>query len=129
MRSWASGLDRATYEARQAEGGIYVQSTPPDDVAAALRHNGEELERAGEATRLMVRYHIEPRKGTALPLSAEDLAADLAVAEQLLDSPPELQPRRPVGRASGRRRYGAAKPASSPARNCPPKPCALPPRP
>ena len=40
----------------------------------------------------MVRYHIEPRKGTALPLSAEDLAADLAVAEQLLDSPPEYSP-------------------------------------
>ena len=92
MRSWASGLDRATYEARQAEGGIYVQSTPPDDVAAALRYNGEELERAGEATRLMVRYYIEPLKGTPPPLSAEDLAADLAVAEQLLDSPPEYSP-------------------------------------
>ena len=92
VRSWASGLDRATYEARQAEGGIYVQSTPPDDVAAALRRNGEELERAGEATRLMVRYYIEPLKGTAPPLSAEDLAADLAVAERLLDSPPEYSP-------------------------------------
>jgi hypothetical protein len=92
VRSWASGLDRATYEARQAEGGIYVQSTPPDDVAAALRHNSEELARAGEATRLMVRYHIEPLKGTALPLSAEDLAADLAVAEHLLDSPPDYSP-------------------------------------
>jgi hypothetical protein len=88
VRSWAAGLDRATYKARQAEGGIYVQSTPPDDVAAALRHNGEELERAGEATRLMVRYYIEPLKGTAAPPSAEDLAADLAVAGQLLDSPP-----------------------------------------
>ena len=92
VRSWASGLDRATYEARQAEGGIFVQSTPPDDVAAALRHNGEELERAGEATRLMVRYYIEPLKGTVLPLIAEDLAADLAVAEQLLDSPPDYSP-------------------------------------
>lgn len=92
VRSWASGLDRATYEARQAEGGIYVQSTPPDDVAAALRNNSEELERAGEATRLMVRYYIEPRKGTAPPLTAEDLVADLAVAEQLLSSPPEYSP-------------------------------------
>ena len=40
----------------------------------------------------MVRYHIEPLKGTALPLGAEDLAADLAVAERLLDSPPEYSP-------------------------------------
>jgi len=92
VRSWASGLDRTTYEARQAEGGIYVQSTPPDDVATALQHNGEEMERAGEATRLMVRYYIEPLKGTALPPSAEDLAADLTVAEQLLDSPPDYSP-------------------------------------
>jgi hypothetical protein len=92
VRSWASGLDRATYEARQAEDGIHVQSTPPDDVAAAMRHSGEELERAGEATRLMVRYHIEPRKGTGMPLSAESLETDLAVAEQLLDSPPEYSP-------------------------------------
>jgi len=92
VRSWASGLDRATYEAQQAEDGIYVQSTPPDDVAAALRHNREELERAAEATRLMVRYYIEPLKGTALPLSGEDLAADLIVAEQLLNSPPDYSP-------------------------------------
>jgi DNA-binding transcriptional ArsR family regulator len=92
VRSWASGLDRSTYEARQAEDGIYVQSTPPDDVAAAMRHNGEQLERAGEATRVMVRYHVEPRKGTGMPLSAEDLETDLAVAEQLLDSPPEYSP-------------------------------------
>ncbi|HEY1700421.1 MAG TPA: winged helix-turn-helix domain-containing protein [Trebonia sp.] len=92
VRSWASGLDRATYEARQTEGGIYVQSTPPDDVAAALQHNGEEIERAGEATRLIVRYYIEPLKGTAQPPSAEDLAADLAMAEQLLHSPPDYSP-------------------------------------
>ena len=44
VRSWASGLDRATYEATQTEDGIYVQSTPPDDVAAALQHNGEEMD-------------------------------------------------------------------------------------
>lgn len=92
VRSWASGLDRATYEARQAEGGICIQSTPPDDVAAALRHNSEEMKQTGEATRLIVRYYIEPFKGTALPPSAEDLAADLAVAEQLLDSPPDYSP-------------------------------------
>ena len=93
VRSWASGLDRATYEARQTEGRIYVQSTPPDDIATALRHNGEEIERAGEATRLLVRYYIAPFNGTALlPSSAEDLAADLAAAQQLLDSPPDYSP-------------------------------------
>ena len=57
-----------------------------------MQHNGEEIERAGEATRLIVRYYIEPLKGTAQLPSAEDIAADLAVAEQLLDSPPDYSP-------------------------------------
>jgi hypothetical protein len=92
VRAWASGLDRATYEARQEEGGLYIQSTPPDDIAAALKRDGEDLRRAGEATRLMVRYHVQPSQGTALPLGAEELAADLAVAEELLDKPPALAP-------------------------------------
>jgi len=92
VRAWASSLDRATYEARQEEGGLYIQSTPPDDIAAAMERDGEDLRRAGEATRLMVRYHVQPSQGTALPLSAEELAADLAVAEELLDKPPALAP-------------------------------------
>ena len=29
VRAWASGLDRATYQARQEEGAVYIQSTPP----------------------------------------------------------------------------------------------------
>jgi DNA-binding transcriptional ArsR family regulator len=92
VRAWASGLDRATYETHQAEDGIYVQSRPPDDVVAAMQRDSEELQRAHEATRLMVRYHIQPRQGTAEPISAEDLAADLAVAQELLDNPPTLAP-------------------------------------
>ena len=92
VRAWASGLDRATYEAHQAEGGIYVQSRPPDDVAVAMQRNNEELQRAHEATRLMVRYHMQPIQGTVEPVSAEDLAADLAVAQELLDNPPALTP-------------------------------------
>jgi DNA-binding transcriptional ArsR family regulator len=92
VRAWASGLDRANYEARQEEGAVYIQSTPPDDIAAAMERDGEDMRRAGEATRLMVRYHVQPSQGTALPLSAEDLAADLAVAQELLDNPPALGP-------------------------------------
>jgi len=92
VRAWASGLDRATYEAHQAEDRIYVQSTPPDDVVVAMQRDNEELQRAHEATRLTVRYHIQPRQGTAEPVSAEDLAADLAVAQELFDNPPALTP-------------------------------------
>ncbi len=92
VRAWAAGLDRATYEAHQEEGGIYFQSRPPDDIAVAMQPGNQELQRAQEATRLMVRYHVQPRQGTAQPLAAEELTTDLAVAQDLLDNPPELSP-------------------------------------
>ena len=92
VRAWASGLDRATYEAHQAEDGVYVQSRPPDDVVVAMQRDNEELQRAHEATRLMVRYHIQPRQRTAQPITAEDLIIDLAVAQELLENPPALSP-------------------------------------
>ena len=92
VRAWAAGLDRATYEAHQAEGGVYVQSRPPDDIVVAMQRDNDELQRAHEATRLMVRYHIQPRQGTAQPASADDLVTDLAAAQELLDNPPALSP-------------------------------------
>ena len=92
VRSWASGLDRATYEAHEAEGGVYVQSKPPNEIVEAMQRGNEEVQRAQEATRLMVRYYIQPRQGAAEPMSAEDLAADLAVAQELLENPPALNP-------------------------------------
>jgi hypothetical protein len=88
VRAWASGLDRDTYQARRTDTGLYIQSHPPDDVVQVLQRGNEDLQRAQEVTRLFVRYHIEPKKGMALDLSAADLAADLAVARDLLDNPP-----------------------------------------
>jgi hypothetical protein len=92
VRAWASGLDRATYEAHQTEGGVYVQSRPPNDIVVAMERDNEGLQRVHEAMRLMVRYHIQPKQGTAQPMSAEDLVTDLAVAQELLDNPPTLSP-------------------------------------
>ena len=92
VRAWASGLDRANYQAREEEGAVYIQSTPPGDITAAQERDGEGLRLAGESTRLMVRYHVQPSQGAADPLTADDLAADLAVAGELLDNPPALGP-------------------------------------
>jgi DNA-binding transcriptional ArsR family regulator len=90
VRAWASGLDRASYEAHQAEEGVYIQSRPPDDIAQALQRGHEDVQRAQEATRLIVRYYVRPKNGRAEPVGAEDLAADLAVAQELLENPPAL---------------------------------------
>ncbi len=90
VRAWASGLDRDTYEAQEAEEGVYIQSRPPDDIAQAIQRGSEDVQRAQEATGLMVRYYIRPKNGTAEPVSTEDLTADLAVAQELLENPPAL---------------------------------------
>lgn|GEM_PF-507409 len=92
VRAWASGLDRNTYQAEEAAGGLYIQSRPPEDVAQALESGNEDLRRGQEATRLMVRYHVHRIQGVPEPVSAEDLVSDLAVAEDLLENPPALNP-------------------------------------
>lgn len=90
VRAWASGLDRDTYQAHRTDAGLYIQSHPPDDVVQALQRGNEDLQRGQEATRLFVRYHVGPKRGMALDLSAADLAADLSVARDLLDNPPSM---------------------------------------
>jgi hypothetical protein len=90
VRAWASGLDRDTYQAHRTDAGLYIQSHPPDDVVQALQRGNEDLQRRQEATRLFVRYHVEPNRGTAPDLAAADLAADLSVARDLLDNPPNM---------------------------------------
>ena len=60
--AWVSSLDRDRYQVREAPDGLYIQATPPEDVVQALQHSNENLERAQESTRLVVRYNIKPKK-------------------------------------------------------------------
>lgn len=90
VRAWASSLDRDSYQTRQTEEGVYIQSTPPDEVVQALQRGSEDLQRAHEATRLNVRYYIEPKKGRFEAVGDDELAADVAVARTLLENPPAL---------------------------------------
>ena len=88
VRAWASSLERDRYEIHKTQDGFSVQATPPDDVARALQDGHEDLELAMEATRLFVRYHIDPTKESAEPIGHDELAADLATARKLLENPP-----------------------------------------
>ena len=89
VRAWASVLDRGTYRARKTEAGLYIESTPPESVVQTLERSNEDLRRGREVTRLVVRYHIEPKNGMAQDVPAEELAADVEVARELLDDPPQ----------------------------------------
>ena len=87
VRAWASALDRDTYQARHTDAGLYIQSTPPDDVVQALQRGNEDLHRAQEATRLIVRYCLEARKRKTESVLADELVADLSAARDLLGNP------------------------------------------
>jgi DNA-binding transcriptional ArsR family regulator len=90
IRAWASGLDRQTYQAQQTDAGLYIKSTPPDDVVRTLQRGNEDLHRAQEATRLMLRYTVRPNRRIVEDIPVDDLAADLALARDLLSNPPEM---------------------------------------
>lgn len=87
VRTWASSLDRDSYQAHETPDGFQIQTTPPDDVVEALQRSNEELELASEATRLFVRYHIEPKKEFTESVGHDELAADIATARKLFESP------------------------------------------
>lgn len=90
VRAWASCLDRERYTAHQTEEGLYLQATPPEDVIQSLQPRNEELELAGEATRLMVRYHVTPKQGQDEVPGLDDLLADVAAAQKIHEHPPDL---------------------------------------
>ncbi|MFJ5609301.1 hypothetical protein ACIQCJ_07935 [Streptomyces sp. NPDC093221] len=87
VRAWASALDRSTYQAQQVEGGLEIQSMPPNDVVEALQARNAESAHAHEAMRLNVRYYVNPKNGKGEALSADDLVSDLAAARKLLENP------------------------------------------
>ena len=95
VRGWASCLDRDRYTAHEIPGGIQFQATPPDDVVETLQEASEDLELARKATSLFVRYHIERTSNRAQAVGPDELAADIATARQLLESPPSLGPHNP----------------------------------
>jgi len=90
VRAWASSLDRDCYQAQQVDGGVRIQLAPPDDILRTLEPGNEDLQRGQEVTRLIVRYHIDPKRGRVNPVGGDDLVRDLASARDLLDQPPRL---------------------------------------
>ena len=90
VRAWASSLDRDCYQAHETQDGFYLKAIPPDDVLEVLQDSNKDLELGREATRLFVRYVIDPTKQHATAIGADELVADIAIARKLLEDPPSL---------------------------------------
>ena len=94
-RAWASSFDRSSFNVQKTSDGFTFEAKPPPDVVAALHDGNEDLERAQDAVRLFVRYHIEPKKATPAPVGRDDLVADIAAALNLLEHPRPFAPHNP----------------------------------
>lgn len=90
VRNWASALDRAAYEVRQEDDQILIQQAVDPEVEQVLGDSNADLRRTNDALGLTVRHaQVRHNGGRAPVIPAEALAADIALARQLLETPPQ----------------------------------------
>lgn len=90
VRNWASAPDRAAYEVRQEDDRVLIQQAVDPEVEQVLGGTNADLRRTNDAIGLTVRHaHLRDNGGRAPDIEAEALAADIALARQLLDDPPQ----------------------------------------
>ena len=89
-RKWAGTLDPGNYQVHATEQGFNIEVSPPDDVAELLRDTDADLERAHDATRLVLRYGRDSINGIYRAVPHDELEADLAIVQQFLENPPSL---------------------------------------
>ena len=86
VRAWAASLDSSTYQVHKAPDGLYVQALAPESVVEELQTGNEDLKRAQHDIRLQYKYHIEPQRDNSRVIPVEQLVADLATAQELLEA-------------------------------------------
>jgi hypothetical protein len=90
VRTWAAALDRAAYELRQEDDQVVIQQTADPEAEQVLADTNADLRRTNDALGLVVRHaHVRDNGGRAPQVDSETLAADLALARDLLDHPPQ----------------------------------------
>lgn len=89
VRNWAASLDRSGYEVRQEDDHLLIQQAADPEVDQVLGATNTDLRRANDAVGLTVRHaHVRDNGGRAPDVEDEALAADLALARDLLHNPP-----------------------------------------
>jgi hypothetical protein len=90
VRTWAASLNRSAYEVKEEDGHVLIQQTADPEVVQVLEATNADLRRTNDAIGLTVRYaHVRDNGGRAPDIETEALAADLVLARDLLDSPPQ----------------------------------------
>jgi hypothetical protein len=90
VQNWAAALDRTAYQFEERDGQLLVRQATNPEVEAVLGETNADLRRSNEAVGLTVRHaHTRDNGGRAPDMSSEALAADLAIAQDLLADPPK----------------------------------------
>ncbi|HEX7069272.1 MAG TPA: hypothetical protein VF190_00635, partial [Rhodothermales bacterium] len=90
VRNWAASLDRAAYEVRQEDDRLLIQQVVDPEVEEVLGDTNADLRRTNDSLGLTVRHaHVRDNGGRAPDIEAEALAADIALARELLNNPPQ----------------------------------------
>lgn len=98
VRNWAASLDRSAYEVKQEDGHVLIQQAADPEVEQVLGATNADLRRTNDAVGLTVRHvHVRDNGGRAPDIETEALAADLALARDLLDNPPQCDGFAPDG--------------------------------
>ena len=89
-RKWASALDSENFQVHRTDQGFNIEVTPPDDVAELLQATNADLQRSQDSTRLVLRYGRDSIKGLYQAVPHDELEADLAIVQRLLENPSSL---------------------------------------
>ena len=92
VRRWATMLDADNYTVRHDNGNVVWEWQPPADIEAAMAASRSDLERRGQAYRLIDTYSLRPVPpylAAPPPLPpAQTLTADAQAARSLAEQPP-----------------------------------------
>lgn len=90
VRNWAAALDRTAYEVTHEDDKLLIQQAIDPEVEQVLGNTNAELRRTNDAMGLVVRHaHVRDNGGRAPDIESSALAADIALAQQLVDDPPQ----------------------------------------
>ena len=90
VKNWARGLDRDAYQAWREGDHVVFQQAPDPDIDAVLEQTNAELSRSNQAIGLVVRHgQVRETGGRAPQVAADVLRADLTLARDLINDPPQ----------------------------------------